>query len=53
MTRRPTIVTLCAGALALPADGPADDAGTDGCPAQRGCTPVADGSIHVGATRVS
>ena len=39
--------------LALPSSAAAHMRGTDGGPAERGCSPVNNGRTYVGATRVS
>lgn len=53
MTRRLLALAAAATAFAVPGPAAANMPGTDGGPAQRGCSPVNGGSTYVGATRVS
>lgn len=55
MLRRivPSALVACGLLLAAPASGGAHNPGSDGGPAQRGCKPIANRTVYVGATRIS
>lgn len=55
MLRRivPAVLVSCGLILAVPVGSGAHNAGSDGGPINKGCKPIANGTIYVGATRIS
>lgn len=55
MLRRilPCVLVSCGLVLSAPATGGAHNPGTDGGPISKGCKPIENRTIYVGATRIS